>query len=554
MPATSRFAKARRTLHPVVEEAAILFANGQDEAALATLEAAAAAGGLDTAANQVWAMLFDLYQLLGSREQFDKRALEYSMKYEKSPPTWVEPAKQSLGPALTTGGTAFVAFTGLLGESADKTVKQLEKIIAGHPVARVEFGKLQSVDTLGAEILLKAMRAARKRKCELVMSGPEKLVELLKGKIEVGKREDETLWMLLLELYQQMAQQDPFEEWAVNYAITFEVSPPSWESRPAAKKPVPAAASPDAGADPDVFPLAGEMYSAGSDAFRQLVDFATDRKQVLIDCSALKRMDFVSAGLFLNTLTNLQITGCSVTIRHPNQLIFALFGVLGINQVAHVEAAQVLTLSSIFLRFLSGSSMEQYHGTTILSVRRGARVALGGDGQVTLGNIVIKASARKVRRLYQEKILAGFAGGTADAFTLFERFEAKLEKHQGNLLRSAVELAKDWRTDRILRRLEAMLAVADRQTSLVITGNGDVLEPELGIVAIGSGGPYAQAAARALLENTELAPEEIVKKSLDRRRRPVHLHQPEPRHRGAGVRREAREVQAKPLIARTAHS
>ena len=158
--------------------------------------------------------------------------------------------------------------------------------------------------------------------------------------------------------------------------------------------------------------------------------------------------------------------------------------------------------------------MEQYHGTTILSVRRGTRVALGGDGQVTLGNIVIKASARKVRRLYQERILAGFAGGTADAFTLFERFEAKLEKHQGNLLRSAVELAKDWRTDRMLRRLEAMLAVADRDNSLVITGNGDVLEPEQGIVAIGSGGAYAQAAARALLENTELAPEEIVKKSL----------------------------------------
>ncbi len=143
------------------------------------------------------------------------------------------------------------------------------------------------------------------------------------------------------------------------------------------------------------------------------------------------------------------------------------------------------------------------------------RVALGGDGQVTLGNIVIKASARKVRRLYNEQILAGFAGGTADAFTLFERFEAKLEKHQGNLLRSAVELAKDWRTDRMLRRLEAMLAVADRDNSLVITGNGDVLEPELGIVAIGSGGAYAQSAARALLENTELAPAEIVKKSLE---------------------------------------
>ena len=158
--------------------------------------------------------------------------------------------------------------------------------------------------------------------------------------------------------------------------------------------------------------------------------------------------------------------------------------------------------------------MEPFHGTTIVSARRGSRVAMGGDGQVTLGNVVVKQTARKVRRLYHDRILAGFAGATADAFTLFERFEAKLEKHQGNLLRSAVELAKDWRTDRILRRLEAMLAVADRETSLIITGNGDVLEPEFGLIAIGSGGPYAQAAARALLDNTELAPAEIVKKAL----------------------------------------
>jgi ATP-dependent HslUV protease subunit HslV len=154
------------------------------------------------------------------------------------------------------------------------------------------------------------------------------------------------------------------------------------------------------------------------------------------------------------------------------------------------------------------------HGTTILSVRRDNQVAIGGDGQVTLGHGVMKGSARKVRRLYHDKILAGFAGGTADAFTLFERYEAKLEKHQGQLLRSAVELAKDWRTDRILRRLEAMLAVADTQTSLIITGNGDVVEPEDGLVAIGSGGSYAQSAAKALLENTMMSAEEIVKKSL----------------------------------------
>jgi ATP-dependent HslUV protease subunit HslV len=162
----------------------------------------------------------------------------------------------------------------------------------------------------------------------------------------------------------------------------------------------------------------------------------------------------------------------------------------------------------------SEASMEQFHGTTILSVRRGNVVALGGDGQVTLGNIVMKGTARKVRKVYNGKVLVGFAGGTADAFTLLERFEAKLEKHQGNLMRASVELAKDWRTDRMLRRLEAMLLVADRESTLVITGNGDVLEPNDGIGAIGSGGTYAQSAAKALQENTDLSPAEIVKKSL----------------------------------------
>ena len=159
--------------------------------------------------------------------------------------------------------------------------------------------------------------------------------------------------------------------------------------------------------------------------------------------------------------------------------------------------------------------MEQYHGTTIVSVRRGNQVALGGDGQVTLGNIVMKGSARKVRRIYEGKVLVGFAGGTADAFALLDRFEAKLEKHQGNLTRAAVELAKDWRTDRMLRRLEAMLIAADASATLVLTGNGDVLEPENGICAIGSGGAYAQAAALALVGNTELSARDIVEKSLE---------------------------------------
>ncbi|HJP26440.1 MAG: ATP-dependent protease subunit HslV [Arenicellales bacterium] len=158
--------------------------------------------------------------------------------------------------------------------------------------------------------------------------------------------------------------------------------------------------------------------------------------------------------------------------------------------------------------------MVAFRGTTILSVRSGNQVVIGGDGQVSMGDTVMKGNARKVRRLYKEQVIAGFAGGTADAFTLFERFEGKLEMHQGNLVRAAVELAKDWRTDRMLRRLEALLAVADATSSLVISGNGDVIEPEAGLMAIGSGGQYAKAAARALMENSDLEARDIVEKSL----------------------------------------
>jgi len=159
--------------------------------------------------------------------------------------------------------------------------------------------------------------------------------------------------------------------------------------------------------------------------------------------------------------------------------------------------------------------VEQYHGTTILSIRKNGKVVIGGDGQVSMGPTILKGNAKKVRRLYNNKVIAGFAGGTADAFTLFEKFEGKLEKHQGNLLRSAVELAKDWRTDKMLRRLEALLVVADYKTSLILTGNGDVIEPEHdGIMAIGSGGHYAQAAAIALVKNTDLPVREMIEKSL----------------------------------------
>ena len=170
--------------------------------------------------------------------------------------------------------------------------------------------------------------------------------------------------------------------------------------------------------------------------------------------------------------------------------------------------------SQLFLVKLSGERVEQYRGTTIVSVRRGDHVVIGGDGQVSLGNTIMKGNARKVRRLYNDKVIAGFAGGTADAFTLFEKFEGKLNAFNGNLTRAAIELAKDWRTDRGMRQLEALLAVADAKTSLIITGNGDVIDPEDNLIAIGSGGPFAQSAARALLDNTDLSAREIVEKSL----------------------------------------
>jgi len=169
---------------------------------------------------------------------------------------------------------------------------------------------------------------------------------------------------------------------------------------------------------------------------------------------------------------------------------------------------------AIVQTFLTGVSVETIYGTTIVSVRRNGQVALGGDGQVSMGNTIMKGNARKVRRLYHDKVLAGFAGATADAFTLFERFEGQLEKHSGHLTRAAVELAKDWRTDRMLRRLEALLVVADETASLIITGTGDVIEPENSLMAIGSGGPYAQAAASALLDNTKMSARDIVEQSL----------------------------------------
>jgi anti-anti-sigma regulatory factor len=328
------------TMHPVVEEVAILYANGQDKSALASLEAAVAGGNLGPEDQLAWGMLFDLCQIMGKREAFEQHAFDYSVRYEKSPPTWVQSQSEPAIPAPATGGQALVAFSGLLGAAAEKQIMQLEKAVAGGPVARVEFARVQDVDVAGAAMLLTLMKAVRKSKCELEMNSAEKFAALLRSKMEPGKREGEAIWLLLLEFYQRLGRQDEFEEWALQYAITFEVSPPSWENRPAPKKSAAVPVQAKAG-ESNAFPLAGEMCGAGAETFQALVDYSAAHEQVVIDCVNLKRMDFVSAGMFLNALTGFVAAGKSVQLRAPSHLLFGLFGVLGIDQVAQVERRKI---------------------------------------------------------------------------------------------------------------------------------------------------------------------------------------------------------------------
>jgi anti-anti-sigma regulatory factor len=323
--------------HPVVEEAAILYANGQDAMALAALEGAVNEGNLGAAAEQIWAMLFDLYLLMGKREAFETRALEYSVRFEKSPPTWLELAS-ARADAKLGGGQAFVAFGANLNAASEKAVRQLEKIIAANALARVDLAKIQSADDAGCDMLLRVLKLARKHKCEVIMAGAGEFAQVLGRLALPEKRAHEPAWLLLLELYQHMGRQEAFEDLALQYAITFEVSPPSWERPPVAPKKK--AGAPPAvmdAAQVDSFTLTGEIFSGSSEVFHRLSEYADGCSQVTIDCSGLRRMDFVSAGTFLNALTKLQTGGKPVAIRAANAMIYALFGVLGINQVAQVE-------------------------------------------------------------------------------------------------------------------------------------------------------------------------------------------------------------------------
>ena len=328
------FEEGAACTHCVIEEAAMLFANGQIDATCKTLKAAIAADDLGADSERGWRMLLDLYQIQGAREAFETAALSYASRFEKSPPTWVLAVPEAVDPTLATGGRAFVSLNGGLNAQAGESFKQLSKIAQSNPVVRLEFSKLQDADNSGCNLLLQTLAELKKAKKEVVFGGAEKLIALLTPKIQPGTRENEAAWLMLLDLYQRQMMQDAFEDLAVNYAITFEVSPPSWEMP--AKRPV-AAKAPEAKVEAKVgCALSGEILSAGMDEFSRLSVAAEGNEDVTVDLSRLTRIDFVSTGQFLNVLATLQKAGKRIHLVGVNQLLAALFDVMGVSKVAEV--------------------------------------------------------------------------------------------------------------------------------------------------------------------------------------------------------------------------
>ncbi|MBL8486792.1 MAG: STAS domain-containing protein [Rhodocyclaceae bacterium] len=316
---------------PVIEEAAILHANGQSEAACAALEDALK-GDLGRDAERGWGMLFDLLQFLGRQEDYESWALEYAGRFEKSPPAWVPPEKDDRDPSLITGGRAHISLTGVLNAKVADQLKQLMKMAEANPVVRLELGKLKDADNGGCTLVYRALQALKRAKKEFVLGGAEELAALLAKKITPGRREDEGIWLLLLELYQQLFMHEVFEEEAVNYAVTFEVSPPSWEA-PKKRRTAPAAAEDES----QGLALRGEIVAAGPDAFAALARGCATETEAVVDVRHLRRIDFVSAGQLLNALASLQAAGKRIRLRGASHLVAALFDLMGIGQVAAIE-------------------------------------------------------------------------------------------------------------------------------------------------------------------------------------------------------------------------
>lgn len=320
-------------VHPVVEEAAILYANGDDGRALEVLENAIQREDLGGSEELVWFLLFDLYQLGGKREPFDAKAVDYAVRFGKSPPTWN--ASENGDARAATGAIPMVTLGPGFDGAGGKQLDMFARMASKHASVRADLGKLKTVDEAGCAKLTGILQSARKGKREIVLQNAASLAGVLEKQVASGDREHPAAWLLLLEIYQQQGVQEKFEECAVNYAVTFEVSPPSWEPprRPARAAHKPASAP----AAPGVYALSGELAGASAAVAHRLDEFAATHDPVVIDLGGLRRMDFVCAGTFLNTLTGLRANGRSVVIRGANHLVFGLFGVLGIHQVAKLE-------------------------------------------------------------------------------------------------------------------------------------------------------------------------------------------------------------------------
>ena len=326
-------------VHPVVEEAAILYANGATENAVIVIEAALGRGKLEQAAEeQMWNLLFELYQILGMREAFDKRSLDYVVRFEKSAPAWT--GGEAGAPASAAVTAPVCNLNGALSVASAKQFDQMQRILAKNKVVRLDVAKVNSADADGCKCLNDLFAAARKLKHILVVQNPGALIKLLKDRIAIGKRDNQPLWLLLLELLQQEGNQEAFEEWALNYAITFEVSPPSWEAPPALAKAVQGAGAgaqaATAATSADAFALRGEMLGASTNDLLMLNEYAARHDPVEVDLGQLSRMDFVCAGMLLNTLSDLAARGKTVHLRNVSGLVAALLSVIGINQVAEI--------------------------------------------------------------------------------------------------------------------------------------------------------------------------------------------------------------------------
>ena len=323
-------------MHQVIEESAMLYANDQAAAACAALEAVVRGNELGSSAERGWGMLFDLYQILGRRDDYEALALDYAGRFEKSPPAWTEATDAASHGGSHGAGRSFVALTGKLSAQAVEPMKQLLRMAETNPLVRLDASRVQAVDNGGCALLLKALQLLKKQRKECEINGSAQLIGLIKKSVVAGQREREETWLLLLDLLQREADQAAFEDLAVDYAVTFEVSPPSWE-QPPVRPAQPAARQASGEAAASGFALQGELVAAGAEAFADLITFANDKSEVPIDASRLLRIDFVSAGQLLNAVSRLQMAGKHVLIYGVSHLVMSLFEIIGIGQMAEIR-------------------------------------------------------------------------------------------------------------------------------------------------------------------------------------------------------------------------